>query len=400
MIAPKEVAWFFVVGLQLLEPISSLAGEWSGNMSVEVRSFPVEPLVADQAHGNISLAFQPEYFHEWAEGDQRLIFSGFLRLDRQDERRTHWDIRELFWEKTADNWALVIGIGKIFWGVAESRHLSDIINQTDLVEHPDGEEKLGQPMVNMALIRTWGTLECFLLPGFRERTWPGFDGRLRSHPYVDTDQTFFDPEAQNRHVNWAMRWSHTFGDFDIGIAHFAGTGREPRMVPGTDETGSAVLKPCYYLVKHTSLDFQATREGWLWKLEASVQDRQNDSFWAWTTGLEYFLETWVPPGKDMRLIVEYSFDSRGEGASTPFDNDAFCGIHLSLNDAQSTNFQVDTMVDSKTGALVARGRCNRRLRSNWKVEVEVRSYMGASPVDPLFGLQRDDYLQMELARYF
>ncbi|MDD7885073.1 hypothetical protein [Flavivirga sp. 57AJ16] len=37
--------------------------------------------------------------------------------------------------------------------MTESNHLVDIINQTDAVETFDGEEKLGQPMVQLS----WGT---------------------------------------------------------------------------------------------------------------------------------------------------------------------------------------------------------------------------------------------------
>ena len=44
---------------------------------------------------------------------------------------------------------LLVGAAKVFWGTAESRHLVDIINQTDAVEDIDEEDKLGQPMVKV-----------------------------------------------------------------------------------------------------------------------------------------------------------------------------------------------------------------------------------------------------------
>ena len=67
----------------------------------------------------------------------------------------------------------------MFWGVTELRHLVDIINQTDLVENLDGEQKLGQPMVQLTLLKDWGTLDFFAMPYFRERTFTGPDGRPR-----------------------------------------------------------------------------------------------------------------------------------------------------------------------------------------------------------------------------
>jgi len=54
-----------------------------------------------------------------------------------------------------------------FWGVTEFQHLVDIINQTDLVENIDTEDKLGQPMINLALINDWGTVDLFIMPYFR-----------------------------------------------------------------------------------------------------------------------------------------------------------------------------------------------------------------------------------------
>ena len=54
-----------------------------------------------------------------------------------------------------------MGIDKVFWGVIESRHLVDYINQTDGVEDVDGEDKLGQPMINLGLQRDWGDLIFF-----------------------------------------------------------------------------------------------------------------------------------------------------------------------------------------------------------------------------------------------
>ena len=94
-----------------------------------------------------------------------LYFSPFLRLDQVDENRTHWDIRELYWLYFSRVWEIRVGVRTVFWGVTELQHLVDVINQTDLVENIDGEQKLGQPMVNLALIHDWGTVELFILTG-------------------------------------------------------------------------------------------------------------------------------------------------------------------------------------------------------------------------------------------
>ncbi len=108
------------------------------------------------------------------------------------------------------------GIGKVFWGVTEALHLVDIINQTDLVENPDGEQKLGQPLLKFSLERDWGILDFYALPGFRERTFPGEAGRLRTHPRVDTDLASYASDAKSG--TWILPYAGptTSGDWDIG----------------------------------------------------------------------------------------------------------------------------------------------------------------------------------------
>ena len=65
------------------------------------------------------------------------------------------------------------------WGVTETNHRVDIINQTDFTEGFDGEEKLGQPMIKISFERPWGLLDVYALLGFRERNFSGTKGRLR-----------------------------------------------------------------------------------------------------------------------------------------------------------------------------------------------------------------------------
>ena len=160
--------------LLLLAAAGARAGEWSGELATQLRYFPFEAAEERQFEGGqLSLAFQAEYYHDWDGGRQQFVLAPFFRFDQRDDSRSHFDLRELAWIKAAEDWELRLGVRKVFWGVTEFLHLVDIINQTDLVEDPDEEDKLGQPMVNFAVIRDWGTLDFFILTGFRERTFPG-----------------------------------------------------------------------------------------------------------------------------------------------------------------------------------------------------------------------------------
>jgi len=113
---------------------SASAWEISGYAGIESLGFIHNPMYENQHNHYLSGVIQPEIFHEWDEGRQSFAFVPFYRYSQYDNRRTHFDVRELAWLKAADTWELRVGIRKVFWGVTESLHLVDIINQTDLVE--------------------------------------------------------------------------------------------------------------------------------------------------------------------------------------------------------------------------------------------------------------------------
>ncbi|NIM50873.1 MAG: hypothetical protein GTN62_10580 [Gemmatimonadales bacterium] len=394
--------------LRILSPVVAVAvivvapaaGQVSGRATVESRVFPRSPLLDTQHRSDLSLILEPELYLELARGRHSFLFEPFLRLDLRDGRRTHWDVRALAWRMTARSWELQLGIRKVFWGVVESQHLVDIVNQTDLVENPDGEDKLGQLMVYVALIRSWGTVEFYLLPWFRERTFPGAEGRLRFPLPVATDSAAYQSGARRRHVDWAVRWSHTIGAWDLGLAHFSGTSREPRLVPGKDRSGSAVLIPHYDLIHQTSLDALWTKGGWVWKLEAMTRSGQGSRFAAFTGGFEYTLFGVLGTGADLGILAEYSHDTRGVEATTPFNDDLFLGGRLVLNDVQSSDILVGAMIDRNTRATLLLLEASRRLSDGWTLAVEARAFAGVGGSDFLAGLRKDHYLQIQVAWHF
>ena len=394
------------VSLLALAPAPG-AVELSGRFELEPRGFTQSPAHPRQNRNGVSLAVQPELYHSFDDDRQSLLFSPFLRLDTADDRRTHFDVRELLYQRVFDDAELRVGIGRVFWGVTESYHLVDIINQTDLVENIDREDKLGQPLVNLTLIRDWGALDLFVLPGFRERTYPGREGRLRVEPFVDTDRATYESGAGRQRIDYAVRWSNAIGDFDIGVAHFHGTSREPRLLPECATPGcnpvtgeGFVLAPRYEVVHRTSLDLQATRDATLWKLEALHESGQGDSYVAWVAGFEY---TWFgidESDMDLGLLVEHLFDGRGGNAPHPLENDVFAGVRLAFNDEASTDFLAGVIADGEGDATNLVVEASRRIGERWKVELEARAWTGVDRDDAMYPLNRDDYVQLTLSRFF
>ncbi len=366
----------------------------SGDVTFEVRHFPNEPLDSRQHGDNLSLSAELEFVSEWDQGNQLFAFVPYLRLDQGDGERSHMDIRELTWLQIASDWELRMGIRKVFWGVTESQHLVDIINQTDLVENPDGEDKLGQPMVNLALIQQWGTLDLFLLPYFRERTYPGVKGRLRPALPVN-DDALYESDDRQHHIDLALRWSHYIGDWDFALSYFDGTSREPELI-----FNGQTLTPYYRQIQQFGLEVQATKGSWLWKLEG-IQRRNSDDFYhAATAGFEYSFYGILESDSDLGIVMEYLYDERGDEAITPFADDLMLGLRFTLNDEQSSEALIGTIIDLDGQSTVYSIEASRRLGDNWKATLEGRLFNKIENNDILYSLRNDDFLQFSLGYYF
>lgn len=380
------------------------ANEWSGNISLEYRQFSHEPLLSSQYKQYGSIAIQPEWFHQWDGGKQSLTVTVFSRWDEHDDERTHSDIRELSWLNVFDESELRVGLRKVFWGVTESQHLVDIINQTDLVENMDGEEKLGQPMINYALINDWGTVDFFILPYFRERTFPGLNGRLRSTFYVDTDNPVYESSDKEKHIDYAIRWVHSVGDWDIGLSYFDGTSRDPSFYVATDGNGNTVFRPVYNLLQQTGLDLQATIEAWLWKMEVVNRHIKGESYNAVTAGFEYTFNGVFESSSDVGLVTEYLYDDRDHAATTPFEDDVMLGLRWTKNDEQDTTLLVGVIADVEDESRLYSLEASRRLGESWKLNLEARLFSGLkndnTSNQTIYALRKADFIQLELSYYY
>ena len=391
-----------VLCFTLLLPLNlCMAGEWSGHIAYEGRFYNHHALSTQQSYSaNSSLSASSEFYTSWDNDSQSLTFRPFVRFDQHDKERSHADIRELMLLLNFDSWELKAGIGKVYWGVTESQHLVDIVNQTDLIESLDGEEKLGQPMINLTLLNDWGTVDLFMLPYFRERTFAGPKGRLRSEPYIDTSKPTYQSDKKNKHIDYAIRYAHSIGDWEVGLSHFYGTNREPDFNPALNNEMEPVLIPHYGLVHQTSLDLQTIVGDWLWKLESVSRHTQNKRYHAHTFGFEYTSVGIFNSNKDLGLIAEYLYDSRGSEATTPFQSDILLGARYVFNDTQSTEILLGMITDIKTQERSYSIEASHRLTDSWSVNIESRIFSNIKNDSILHSLRSDDYFQAELLYYF
>jgi len=391
---------FLLVALSPLSPARGGEVDLSGNLELQARSFWRDPAWAGQddraVQGSIASAAEIRWYNE--AGDQRASIIPFLRVDTTDEERSLADLREAYWAFESQDFELLIGANTVFWGVTESAHLVDIVNQTDFAGDIDGDDKLGQPMVSLTLLNDWGEISAFVMPYFRERTFAGIDGRFRPPLSVDTDRATYESSREENHVDLALRYSHYIGDLDVGLNVFSGTSREPRFVPSQD--GQSLL-PMYDQIGQFGVDLQYTKEAWLWKLEAIARDGVMHSFAAAVAGFEYTFYQVNDSAADVGLLLEYQYDRRNQFEPvTIADNDVFIGTRVALNDVQDTAVLAGVSYDADTGEIFVDIEAERRFGENWFAELRVRAFSGADPGDTTWWLQKDGHVLVNLTRYF
>jgi hypothetical protein len=384
-----------VILLSAGAPVRAASDEWSlsGSVGAEVRIFPDDPLFVDQFDGaQASAILAPELRWRSEDRSHQFKITPFGRLDGRDDERTHFDLREAYYRYVGPQWELLAGINQIFWGVTEARHLVDVINQKDAVDDIDEEDKLGQPMINVAFQQDWGRLDFYALLGFRERTFPGRDGRLRPPFPIDGDAAHFESGAGNDRLDLALRWSHFVEDWDIGVHLFHGTGREPILL--ADPARQRFI-PFYEVTNQAGLDLQYTKEAWLWKLEALVREGQGDTFGAGVAGFEYTLYQVGGSAADIGLLAEYLYDGRDDDAPlTIFDNDTFIGTRLAFNDVQDSQILLGAVIDNSDQSVAAFLEAERRMGQNVTLELEGRFFLDVNPAGDLRFLANDSFVTL------
>lgn len=394
---------FVVLFSCIWSSLSIATTNWDGSVELEQRYFWEKPPNIETSHGQSSARLQMEFFKDWNGGKDQIVFEPFLRIDEQDSERSHIDIRQLIWSHLSDNWEFSAGVGRVFWGVTESKHLVDIVNQTDGVENIDGEDKLGQPMLRHQYFSNYGTIETFLLPYFRGRTFAGRNSRLNGGVIVDNDKQNFESNHQKNNIDFAIRYINTIADWGLGLSWFHGTSREPDLFRSFDnETLSTI--PFYPQIDQFGVDIQFTTGALLVKLEAIQRDfssASHEDFAATTIGFEYTIVGVFNSVYDLGILAEYSWDQRGERATGILQDDLFVGTRIALNDISSSEILFGLTNDlDDSSSMVAFVEASTRIGSSLTANLELRFFDSDDPNDLLFRFRDHSFVQIGLEYFF
>ena len=386
--------------------------DFSGNLSLQTQWFPQSPAFPGQRSSAGGLVLESTLYGEIAQKTSFALTPRY-RYDSADSRRTHADLREAYLLTYGDwgenSWELRLGFDRVFWGVAEVHNLVDIVNQLDLVEHPRNRPKLGQPMAHVTISGDWGVVESFLLPYHRKRTFPGRSGRLRPGRLID-ENALYESGAEERHVDFAIRYSNAVGLLDFGLSAFTGTSREPLFLaihqseplPATDTP----LIPYYEQIRQFGVDAQLTTGPWLYKMETIRRDGahnllgQEEDYRAFIFGLERTLYTLFGSSMDLTLLAEWLYDDRGRRATSVWENDLFIAGFLAFNDVQGTELVASILGDLRHDYRALSLELKRRLSDSWSMRLEVIGNLRADPQDLTYDGRRDSFLGAELTFSF
>ncbi|NHN38209.1 hypothetical protein G8764_12950 [Pseudomaricurvus alcaniphilus] len=402
---PRTCPLLATIGVALLAALLSYgvgAASPDLELGVEYQFFPQKAAAGRDNYSADQYAYASLGWDQYFADQRWLVeFDGYLGWDRHDENRQRADLRTLALSYYADRFDVKIGFATEFWGVTESRHLVDILNQTSVADNIDEEVKLGQPMLKWQTHQDWGNLQLFWLPGFRERVFAAPGARLNPALPIDASRSRYASGAEDKHQDVALRYAHTLGAWDLGLAYFRGTSREPLLDPKFNAAGELVLSPYYEQIEQTSLDLQRTGAGLLLKLEAIQRHgSRQGSYHALVSGFEFTQVGVFGSAMDLGYIAEYLYDQRGEQATTTFQNDLFLGLRLAANNIAQTSLLLGVYHDRKTSGQALRLELNTRLRDDLVLELEGQAFRNLADTDLLHGFRNDDYLRASLKFYF
>ena len=371
--------------------------EQRGEITVEASWYPRTAKHTGQKDSFLHLEAKPEIlvYGDTAEAQLQPRFSGGTSGAGQI------DFREAHVSGRVGEMDYLVGSTILFWGKVESYNPVDVVNALDYSRGLMRNEKRGAPMVRLSWPVGPGQVDLLAID-FVENIYP--DNSLRERPALPvTDTTAgFSGGAARDDIATAARWSGYFGDIDLGISWFRGTGHAPRLLPQSDGT----LKPDYSRITQLGLDIQSLHGDSAVKAELIHRRGQYDrlgstnSYGAGVIGVEHNLYDLAGSGRDLVLIAEYARDERRGRSHSGFQNDLVLGGRWLWNDVEDTEILTLLSRDLDNAAQTLTVTADRRITDALSFEATVRwpQRLGRDPTGA--ALSRDSAIIASLTYSF
>ena len=377
-------------------PYAKAEMEWQSSTSIDLstRQYNGSPMRASQ----LDREFDAKLMWELDFENPKIGLSGGLKpvlSTAKNEGIRAFDIQEAYITRSFSQGQLNVGVNTVFWGVAESRHLVDIVNQKQPTRNLDNEAKLGELLLHYQHFTDNGHWFAMSLPYFRERDFGLPDDRL-SLPLAVTDEQFVGRDANYR-GSYLLGYRGVLGDWDVGTYYFDGIDREPVIRPNNNQEFDAI----YRRLQQTALDLQWTSEYLLGKVEAVHRHHQmGGKSWAYVVGAEYYFYGIANSNKDLSLLMELHRDTEEQVNLNRLYQDAtFIGMRLAWNDVDDTSMITGVLIDNDTGAHTIKTEFSTRLSSHLSLALEANLFLEQTQRDATYGFKDDDFIELRLTYY-
>ena len=249
-------------------------------------------------------------------------------------------------------------------------------------------------MIAASFYRDFGDVDFYFLPYFRERIFPGANGRPRLKLEIDENSISYESSKSEKHIDLALRYSLMIDDFDIGFSHFYGHSRNPKLIINQS---SFKLDQHYPLLSQTGIDIQATKDSWLYKFEAISAELMSERHLSAAGGLEYTYYGLNNSSQDLGLIIEYLFDDRND---YPFNNEGSIGLRWTRNDINSSALLAGSIIDLDGNSNQFFIEYEQRLKNEFKIFVEAIISGSIDSSDYNYAFKDDSNFKIKIAKYF
>ena len=380
----------------LLFQFYASAFDLSGTVNLQARQAQ-ESISEPQKEGR--LVFKPQ-----AEGTiLGFDYKAQIRLQAQSTEtdRSAAETQDFYIAKEIDQFSFRLGSIIDFWGVVESFHLVDTINQVDVTYDIFNEDKIGQPaFVTTYTSDNYGALTLYALFGTNERVLPCRECRFS--PDFAIGESDFEAASAESQIDYAVRWTHNWGKSDWSVSLFKGTERQPLLFPVATNPADIRLVPVYREIIRPSLEWQISFEETLLKLEAIHVDYSralDQDYTAAIVGVEHNFYG-VTDNSDIAVFIEYLYDDRQAAATIPFDNDIFTAVRFSYNSDDPVEAKVGVISDLNNQESVVRADAKWTLRDSIEITAQALSLLNIDTESPLLPLRDDSYIELGVGYFF
>lgn len=376
--------------------LAGVASTGWANVSIDVynRHFFEPSTLPAKQQNYFSAELHADWVWTWDEAD--LVIEPVVSV-AEDDALNYIDFQQLLFTYRMASSEVFAGVGMVFWGVTESYHLTDIVNQVNLVADLAREKKLGQPMVGYRRYLGDHTLELYWLPYFREQVLAEKNSRpWRSRPISG------DPEYERSGGQWAqdvaLRLSGFYESVDYGVSYFYGTERNPFLIINPSRTE---FTETYVKTNKLAVDSQLTLGSTLLKSEMiySSPDTQGDEF-AMVAGIEQGIYGIVDTQLDASLFIEGLYSNNQQGVALPYKQHIMTGLRLDLNNEGGSNIMFSIINDKDDRDRTYYVNAQHRLKENISAEVDVWYFDIRKQSSNLPYLKEEGYIQIGLEFYF